>query len=285
MSEGLILCNSGADGQSPDGSEGDGCVCLRRRTGGAICPTCARHLTDGDGAGWPSRIPRNCACICMRSHWEAIEMFTGIVEELGAVLSRGDIEDQVVRLRIGANNVLADATLGASIAVNGCCLTVVEFEPAAGGSAGWWEADVSLETLQRTNLGSLGDGDPVNLERPVRLQDRLGGHLVQGHVDAVGTIIEPAPDLRIQMDPGLTRYIVEKGSITVDGISLTVVDALDDGFSVAIIPHTEAVTTLSSKGPGDVVNVEVDITAKHIEKLLAWHTGNSETSDETAVSA
>jgi len=139
-------------------------------------------------------------------------MFTGIVEELGAVLSRVDVEDQVVRLRIGATDVLADATLGASIAVNGCCLTVVEFEPAAGGDAGWWEADVSLETLQRTNLGALGDGDPVNLERPVRLQDRLGGHLVQGHVDAVGTIIEPAPDLRIHMDSGLTRYIVEKGS-------------------------------------------------------------------------
>jgi riboflavin synthase len=211
-------------------------------------------------------------------------MFTGIVEELGAVLSRGDVEDQVVRLRIGANAVLADATLGASIAVNGCCLTVVEFEPPGGAVAGWWEADVSLETLRRTNLGALGAGDPVNLERPVRLQDRLGGHLVQGHVDAVGTIIEPAPDLRVRMDSGLTRYVVEKGSITVDGISLTVVDALDNGFTVAIIPHTEAVTTLSNKGPGDVVNLEVDITAKHIEKLLAWHLGSSETGDETAVS-
>lgn len=192
-------------------------------------------------------------------------MFTGIVEELGEVVERNG-----ARLRIRANVVLSDAQLGASIAVNGCCLTVVEFNASDDG-AGEWVADVSDETFDRTNLGSLTPGDPVNLERPVRLDDRLGGHLVQGHVDAVGTIIAPAPDLQIHMDADLTRYVVEKGSITVDGISLTVVDVLDDGFTVAIIPHTEKVTTLATKQRGDMVNLEVDITAKHVEKLLSWH--------------
>ena len=203
-------------------------------------------------------------------------MFTGIVEELGEII---EMDRQGARLRIKANDVLTDATLGASIAVNGCCLTVVEWKT---GADGWWVADVSDETFDRTNLGSLRPGDPVNLERPVRLQDRLGGHLVLGHVDAVGTIIVPAPDLRIQMDRELSRYVVEKGSITVDGISLTVVDVFDDGFTVAIIPHTEAVTTLSSKGPGGLVNLEVDVTAKHIEKLIAWHTGPESTMEATS---
>lgn len=201
-------------------------------------------------------------------------MFTGIVEELGTVLRRDAAEREGARLRIGASTVLVDAQLGDSIAVNGCCLTVVDFGDGGvvdgRGEATWWDADVSDETLARTNLGQLTVGDPVNLERPVRLQDRLGGHLVQGHVDAVGTIAVPSPDLRVTMEPDLTRYVVEKGSITVDGISLTVVDALDDGFTVAIIPHTEAVTTLSSKGVGDAVNLEVDVTAKYVEKLLAW---------------
>ena len=187
-------------------------------------------------------------------------MFTGIVEELGTIES---IEGP--KLRIRATKVLEDVEMGASTAVNGCCLTVV-----AWGND-WWEADVSDETFARTNLGDLRPGDPVNLERPVRLMDRLGGHVVQGHVDAVGTIVRGAPDLRVQMPRDLTRYVVEKGSITVDGISLTVVDALDDGFTCAIIPHTEDVTTLSSKGPGDGVNLEVDMMAKYAEKLLAGH--------------
>jgi riboflavin synthase len=212
-------------------------------------------------------------------NWKSKNMFTGIVEELGAII---ELDRQGARLRIKANNVLTDATLGASIAVNGCCLTVVEWQTAVDGADGWWVADVSSETFDRTNLGSLSPGDPVNLERPVRLQDRLGGHLVLGHVDAVGTIIDPAPDLRIQMDRKLSRYVVEKGSITVDGISLTVVDVFDDGFTVAIIPHTEAVTTLSNKGPGDLVNLEVDVTAKHIEKLLAWHTDTNANTEATA---
>ena len=206
-------------------------------------------------------------------------MFTGIVEELGEII---ELDRHGARLRIKANNVLTDASLGASIAVNGCCLTVVEWKASDAGADGWWAADVSEETFDRTNLGSLSPGDSVNLERPVRLQDRLGGHLVLGHVDAVGTIIEPAPNLQIQMHRELLRYVVEKGSITVDGISLTVVDVFDDGFTVAIIPHTEAVTTLSSKGPGGLVNLEVDVTAKHIEKLIAWRTGPESTTEATS---
>ena len=191
-------------------------------------------------------------------------MFTGIVEELGTVLGR-----ERSRLRIGAHRVLDDAALGDSIAVNGCCLTVVSFD----ATDGWWEADVSEETFQRTILGDLAEGDPVNLERPVRLADRLGGHLVQGHVDAVGEIVVGAPDLRVRMPESLLRYVVEKGSITVDGISLTVVAPLADGFTVAVIPHTASVTTLGVKGPGDRVNLEVDVMAKYTERLLAGQLG------------
>lgn len=188
-------------------------------------------------------------------------MFTGIVEELGTVISRDGS-----RLRLAATRVLDDVTTGASIAVNGVCLTVVGWD----GVAGWWEADVVEETYARSALGALVPGAPVNLERPVRLSDRLGGHLVQGHVDGVGEVVVPAPDLRIRMDPSLLRYIVEKGSITIDGISLTVVAPTDDGFTVAVIPHTMDVTTLGHRGPGDLVNLEVDITAKYVERLLAW---------------
>ncbi len=186
-------------------------------------------------------------------------MFTGMVEELGSVVSR-----QGPRVRFGARTVLGDVAIGDSIAVDGCCLTVIAF------GDDWWEADVSDETFTRTALGHIRPGSPVNLERSVRLQDRMGGHLVQGHVDAVGRVVEPAPDLRIEMPHELTRYVVEKGSITVDGISLTVVDALDDGFTCAIIPHTADVTTLGTKGSGDAVNLEVDVTVKYVEKLLAW---------------
>ena len=184
-------------------------------------------------------------------------MFTGIVEELGSVISR-----QGPKLRLAARLVLDDAREGDSIAVNGCCLTVVT------RGDGWWEADVTDESYDRTNLGDLVPGDPVNLERPVRLEDRLGGHLVQGHVDAVGEIVHPAPDLRVRMPEELGRYVVEKGSITVDGISLTVVEAGDDGFTVAVIPHTAEITTLGRKGPGDRVNLEVDVMAKYVERLL-----------------
>jgi len=184
-------------------------------------------------------------------------MFTGIVEEQGRVVH---LEAGV--LRIEAHIVLADATIGASIAVNGCCLTVVRAQP------GWWEAELSAETLARTCLGSVLAGELVNLERPVRLADRLGGHLVQGHVDAVGEVVEPAPDLRVRVPDGIRRYVAEKGSITVDGISLTVVEPLPDGFTAAIIPHTMGATSLGHKGVGAKVNIEVDVIAKYVERLL-----------------
>ena len=184
-------------------------------------------------------------------------MFTGIVEELGRVAS---FNDGV--LRIEATDVLVDVALGDSIAVNGCCLTVVAF------GDDWWQADVSEETVSRTTLASVAVGDPVNLERAVRMSDRMGGHVVQGHVDAVGEIVAPWPDLHVRAPSHLMRYIVEKGSITVDGVSLTVVDALPDGFTVAVIPHTAEVTTIGSRRPGDPVNLEVDVMAKYVERLV-----------------
>lgn len=192
-------------------------------------------------------------------------MFTGIVEELGTVESIEPTPDGV-RIRIAAFGVLEGAGLGDSTAVNGCCLTVVALDSA--DPPAWWEADVSDETLKRTSVGRLAPGDPVNLERPVRLMDRLGGHLVQGHVDAVGEVVEPVPDLRVRMPAHLLRYVIEKGSITVDGVSLTVVEPLADGFTVAVIPHTAEVTTLGARRPGDLVNLEVDVIAKYTERLL-----------------
>jgi riboflavin synthase len=189
-------------------------------------------------------------------------MFTGIVEELGEVAAM-----QGGRLRVAAATVIEDAKTGDSIAVDGCCLTAVELGP------GWWEADVSDETLRRTTLGGLTPGARVNLERPVRVSDRLGGHIVQGHVDGVGEVVEPVPDLRVRMPRPLLRYVVEKGSVAIDGVSLTVVDVLDDGFTVAVIPHTAAVTTLGRRAAGDRVNLEVDVTAKYVERLLAWTSG------------
>ncbi len=192
-------------------------------------------------------------------------MFTGIVEELGRLRARDG-----GRLVIDAPLVSQDARVGDSIAVNGCCLTVT------GRGDGWWAADAVDETLSRTNLDQLAPGDPVNLERPVRMSDRLGGHLVQGHVDAVGTIVDAAPDLRISAPPDVLRYVVEKGSITVDGVSLTVVDVMDDSFSSAIVPHTARATTLGHKGPGDRVNLEVDVIAKYTERLLVGGVSSEE---------
>jgi riboflavin synthase len=193
-------------------------------------------------------------------------MFTGIVEELGTVLA---IEHQggAARIRIGATDVLEGAKRGDSTAVDGCCLTVVEL------GDGWWEADVSDETLRRTTLGAREVGDRVNLERPLLVTDRLGGHIVQGHVDAVGEVVAPVPDLAVRMSGDLRRYVIEKGSITVDGVSLTVVRPTDDGFTVAVIPHTAEVTTLGAKQPGDTVNLEVDLIAKYTERLLAFRQG------------
>jgi riboflavin synthase len=172
------------------------------------------------------------------------------------------------RLEIAADTVLTDAELGASIAVNGCCLTVV----ALGD--GTWSADAVTETLSRTTLGSLAAGDPVNLERPVRLADRLGGHIVQGHVDTVGSVRDRTTEsdgsvrVVVATTSDVLRYVVHKGSITVDGVSLTVADVGADWFAVAVIPHTLAVTTLGVRTPGDPVNLEVDVLAKYVERLL-----------------
>jgi riboflavin synthase len=203
-------------------------------------------------------------------------MFTGIVEELGTVESSVAVDTEWgagLRLRIAARAVLEGSDLGASIAVNGCCLTLV-----AQGD-GWWETDVSDETIARTIVATLRQGDRVNLERPMALGDRLGGHMVLGHVDAIGTIIAPPPDLRVRIPQPLMRYLVEKGSITVDGISLTAFDLTEDTFRVAVIPHTADVTTLGVKAVGAVVNIEMDILAKHIERLIAPHISDSNSTD------
>jgi len=194
-------------------------------------------------------------------------MFTGIVEELGRVRAITPNAGGA-RIEISAGTVLDDAVMGASIAVNGCCLTVVEL------GDGWWAADAVVETLARTNLGALEPGAPVNLERPVRLADRLGGHLVQGHVDGTGSVQRrtPQPDgselFRFDAPADVLRYVVHKGSITVDGISLTVAAVDDTGFSVAVIPHTLAVTTLGARTAGALVNLEVDLIAKYVERLV-----------------
>ncbi|MEY3493224.1 MAG: hypothetical protein RL413_642 [Actinomycetota bacterium] len=196
-------------------------------------------------------------------------MFTGIVEELGTVVSSTPVSTEWgpgVRLRIEASTVLEGSGLGASIAVNGCCLTLVDNGTADGRS--WWDTDVSDETLKRTTTGSLKPGDRVNLERPMALGDRLGGHMVLGHVDAVGEVVSPAPDLVVRVPKDLMRLLVEKGSVTVDGISLTAFDLTADTFRVAVIPHTASVTTLGFRPTGSKVNLEMDVLAKHIERLV-----------------
>jgi riboflavin synthase len=199
-------------------------------------------------------------------------MFTGIIEELGTIRSVTP-NGGGARLEIACATVLDDAVLGASIAVNGCCLTLVE------RGDGWWATDAQVETLERTSLGSLVPGDSVNLERPLCLADRIGGHIVQGHVDGVGrvslrdTLDDGSTLMRIAAPASVGRYIVEKGSITVDGVSLTVttVDGSADAdatFGVALIPHTLAMTTLGVRDIGDIVNLEVDLIAKYVERLI-----------------
>ncbi|MFJ9417365.1 MULTISPECIES: riboflavin synthase [unclassified Streptomyces] len=193
-------------------------------------------------------------------------MFTGIVEELGEVVAVEDLGDSS-RFRLRGPVVTEDAKHGDSIAVNGVCLTVVETE------RGEFTADVMAETLNRSSLGALAAGSRVNLERPMALGGRLGGHLVQGHVDGTGTIVERTPGehweiVKIALPATLARYVVEKGSITVDGVSLTVVEAADDYFTISLIPTTLDLTTLGIKRPGDPVNLEVDVLAKYVERLL-----------------
>jgi riboflavin synthase len=194
-------------------------------------------------------------------------VFTGIVEEMGEVTAVTDLGD-AARLAVRGPLVSGDAEHGASIAVNGICLTVVD------NDAGVLTFDVMRETLDRSSLGVLAAGDRVNLERAATAATRLGGHIVQGHVDGVGQILSRVPDehwelVTVGLPPQLGRYVVEKGSITVDGISLTVVAVAPESFVVSLIPTTLQVTTLGAKTVGDPVNLEVDVFAKHVEKLLA----------------
>ena len=191
-------------------------------------------------------------------------MFTGIVEECGAVLGTSGR-----RLVVSCRTVSEGSEVGSSVAVNGVCLTVVE------RGEGKLAFDVTEETLARSALGRLRPGHPVNLERPVTLLTRLSGHLMQGHVDGVGTVISLDLDgggatMRVRAPAEVSRYLVEKGSVAVDGVSLTVawLDPDGESFSIALIPHTLAVTTLGSARPGDTVNLEVDVIAKHVERLL-----------------
>jgi riboflavin synthase len=201
-------------------------------------------------------------------------VFTGIVEELGTLVVREDGADSAV-LRIRARRALEGVALGDSIAVNGVCLTVTGVQPDDDGSA-VWSTDVMAETLRRSSLRDVAAGDPVNLERAVTPQTRLGGHIVQGHVDGVGTVVSRTPGddwevVRVAVPADLARYVVEKGSITVDGVSLTVsalADEPEPWFEVSLIPTTLRETTLGERAPGDTVNLEVDVIAKYVERLL-----------------
>ncbi len=204
-------------------------------------------------------------------------MFTGIVEEVGTLVVREETSDAAV-LRIRAHRVLEGVALGDSIAVNGVCLTVTGVQPDGADGGGVWSTDVMAETLTRSSLGSVAEGQPVNLERAVTPHTRLGGHLMQGHVDGVGRILTRAPGehwevVRIALPSALARYVVEKGSIAVDGVSLTVsavseVDVPEPWFEVSLIPTTLRETTLGARAPGEPVNLEVDVIAKYVERLL-----------------
>lgn len=196
-------------------------------------------------------------------------VFTGIVEELGEVVGKEDLSDSA-RLVIRGPVVTADARHGDSIAVNGVCLTVVAVLPD-----GQFSTDVMAETLDRSSLAALVAGSRVNLERAAALSSRLGGHIVQGHVDGTGTVVSRAPSenwevVRIALPAPLARYVVSKGSITVDGVSLTVSALGEDWFEVSLIPTTLALTTLGSVAPGSMVNLEADVIAKYVERLLSF---------------
>ncbi|MFB7125002.1 riboflavin synthase [Kitasatospora sp. NPDC056273] len=210
-------------------------------------------------------------------------MFTGIIEELGEVVSIEEIGDSS-RIRLRGPVVCTGARHGDSIAVNGVCLTVVDSPAELAAGTGEFSADVMAETLHRSSLGELAPGSRVNLERAMALGARLGGHLVQGHVDATGRLLSREPGerdaagelrwevLRFSLPGTISRYLVEKGSITVDGVSLTVVEAAADSFTVSLIPTTLALTTLGAKAVGEGVNLEVDVLAKYVERLLESRT-------------
>jgi riboflavin synthase len=194
------------------------------------------------------------------------EIFTGIIEELGTInhIERGG---NSARINVQANTVLEGTKIGDSIAINGVCLTVTSC------SSDHFLADIMAESLAKTNIGQLNNGQRVNLERALRLGDRMGGHLVQGHVDGVGTIVEQqkmdiATLFRIKAADDVLAYVVKKGSIAIDGISLTVIDVKEDSFTVSLIPHTAAMTTLGFKKPGDTVNLETDIIGRYVERLM-----------------
>ena len=211
-------------------------------------------------------------------------MFTGIVEERGEVVAVQDLPD-AARVTIAGPVVTSDARLGDSISVNGVCLTVVEVADGA------FTADVMRETLVRSSLDKIAPGEPVNLERAAEVGKRFGGHIVQGHVDGTGVVLarESTPHwdlVRIGLPPKLARYLVEKGSITVDGVSLTVVDVSDDSFTVSLIPETLRATTLGVRTAGDRVNLEVDVVAKYVERLALPHfAGNSTTREHNGLTA
>ena len=203
-------------------------------------------------------------------------MYTGIVEELGEVVGVERLAD-AARITVRGPLVTSDASHGDSLSINGVCLTVT------GAQDGTFTADVMLETLNRSCLGDLRPGSPVNLERPMRLDGRLGGHMVQGHVDGTGAVVsrrhgEYWDVVRVSLPAGLARYVVEKGSVSVDGVSLTIVATGEDPpgqpwFEVSLIPETLSRTTLGRKQPGDTVNLEVDVIAKYVEKLLGANGG------------
>jgi len=200
-------------------------------------------------------------------------MFTGIVEELGSIIET-TTHGGGRRIRFRANTVMSDITHGASIAVNGCCLTVVDFGER------WWEADMVPETLRCSTLGDLVPGSRVNLERPLRVDGRFGGHIVQGHVDGVSRVvgIERLDDdsrlVEFELPASISRHVVEKGSIAIDGVSLTIAELKPENLSVAVTPHTSEVTLFGVYEPEVAVNVEVDVVAKYVERLVSLGSNN-----------
>ena len=209
-------------------------------------------------------------------------MFTGIVEEIGRIknVQRGA---KSITFCIEASKVLEDTRIGDSICTNGVCLTVTDISPAAEGK-GWFKADVMPETIRKTSMAKLQVGSKVNLERALTLNTRLGGHIVSGHVDGIGHIVRKEQDdiaiwLWIECDANLMRYIIPKGSVTLQGVSLTVAKVEATRFAVSLIPHTQEETTLHASVVGDVVNIETDIIAKYVEKLMVKN--DDDQSDKT----